>query len=124
VVQKDSLAEAERYLDYYVNQHGDEAALDNVTAEIGVQSGMFANAEDAERFRFHFKAGFAGMPLVGTAQMIAEQCNAYNELGIDGLCLTWLDYHQGLDDFVDAVLPRLEQQGLRQPYSPALEDVA
>jgi alkanesulfonate monooxygenase SsuD/methylene tetrahydromethanopterin reductase-like flavin-dependent oxidoreductase (luciferase family) len=124
VVQKDSLEEAEQYLDYYVNQLGDEAALDNVTAEIGIQSGMFANAEDAERFRFHFKAGFAGLPLVGTAEMIAERCRAYNELGIDGLCLTWLDYHQGLDDFLAGVLPRLEQLGLREPYGTAMEDVA
>jgi FMNH2-dependent dimethyl sulfone monooxygenase len=124
VVQKDSLEAAQGYLDYYVNQHGDEAALDNVTAEIGVQSGMFANAADAERFRFHFKAGFAGLPLVGTAAMIAAQCELYSELGIDGLCLTWLDYRPGLGNFLDDVLPRLEQRGLRRPFLATTEDAA
>ncbi|AZE13776.1 Coenzyme F420-dependent N5,N10-methylene tetrahydromethanopterin reductase [Pseudomonas chlororaphis subsp. aureofaciens] len=117
VVQKDSLEEAEKYLDYYVNQHGDEVALDNVTSEIGIQSGMFANTEDAERFRFHFKAGFAGVPLVGTAEMITEQFQRYSDLGIDGICLTWLDYKSGLDEFLQDVLPRMEEAGLRQPYN-------
>lgn len=117
MVQKDTLEEAEKYLDYYVNQHGDEVALDNVTSEIGIQSGMFANTEDAERFRFHFKAGFAGVPLVGTAEMITEQFQRYSDLGIDGICLTWLDYKSGLDEFLQDVLPRMEEVGLRQPHN-------
>ncbi|HDS1754479.1 LLM class flavin-dependent oxidoreductase [Pseudomonas sp. M5] len=114
VVQEDSLAEAERKLQYYANEQGDDAALDNVTREIGIQSGMFKDAADAERFRFHFKAGFAGVPLVGTAPMIVEQMQRWSDLGVDGLNLTWLDYRSGLARFVDEVMPLMEQAGQRQ----------
>ncbi|MBF8781980.1 LLM class flavin-dependent oxidoreductase [Pseudomonas fulva] len=120
VVQEDSLAEARRKLDYYVNQHGDDAALDNVTQEIGIQSGMFKDQSDAERFRFHFKAGFAGVPLVGTAPMIVEQMQRWSQLGVDGLNLTWLDYRSGLQRFVAEVLPLMEQSGQRRPATAAL----
>lgn len=119
-MQEDSLAEAERKLQYYANEQGDDAALDNVTREIGIQSGMFKDAADAERFRFHFKAGFAGVPLVGTAPMIVEQMQRWSDLGVDGLNLTWLDYRSGLARFVDEVMPLMEQAGQRQAATSTL----
>lgn len=118
VVQEDSLQDAHKKLDYYVNQHGDESALDNVTREIGVQSGMFKDKADAERFRFHFKAGFAGVPLVGTAEIIIDQMQRWSDLGVDGLNLTWLDYRSGLDRFVKEVLPLMESAGQRAAFEP------
>lgn len=118
VVQADSVAEAERYLDYYVNQMGNDIACDNVTKEIGIQSGMFASTEDALRSRYHFKAGFAGLPLVGTPEMIASELERYSDLGLDGVCLTWLDYHAGINNFVRDVLPLMERRGLRERYDP------
>ena len=126
VVHEDTLEQAHAQLDYYVTQHGDDTALDNVTREIGVQSGMFKDEEDAERFRFHFKAGFAGVPLVGTAPMLVEQMQRWSDLGVDGINLTWLDYHSGLQRFVKEVLPLMEQAGQRAPHKPgrALEAVA
>ncbi|WP_199154436.1 LLM class flavin-dependent oxidoreductase [Chromobacterium sp. ASV23] len=118
VVQRDSLEEAEKYLDYYVNQMGDDEACSNITRELGINTGMFGSTEEAERFRYHIKAGFAGVPLIGTPEMIVEQFKRYSELGVDGICLTWLDYHTGLKDFVRDVLPLMEQEGLRAPFTP------
>ncbi|PCE21652.1 LLM class flavin-dependent oxidoreductase [Burkholderia ubonensis] len=124
VIQRDTLAEAERDLDYYVNQMGDELACTNVTKEIGIESGMFKSTEDAERFRYHIKAGFAGVPLVGTPEMIVSQFQKYSDWGIDGICLTWLDYHSGIQDFVDGVLPLMEDAGLRGTYPQARVRIA
>lgn len=118
-VQRDSLTEAEKYLDYYVNQFGDDVACNNITAQIGIQTGIFT-AEEAERFRFHFKAGWAGVPLVGTPEMIVEQFATYSDLGVDGICLSWLDYQSGIDDFIAGVLPLMEQAGLREKYVPRI----
>ena len=73
--------------------------------------------EDAVRFRFHFKAGFAGVPLVGTPEQIVELFKKYSDWGIDGIALTWLDYHQGIKDFVAGVQPLMEAAGLREPFS-------
>jgi alkanesulfonate monooxygenase SsuD/methylene tetrahydromethanopterin reductase-like flavin-dependent oxidoreductase (luciferase family) len=117
VMQRDTLKEAQECLDYYVNQQGDDQACDNIIKELGIQTGIFSS-EEAETFRFHFKAGFAGVPLVGTAEMIAGQFQKYSDLGLDGICLTWLDYHTGIADFVSGVLPLLEQSGLREPFHP------
>lgn len=49
--------------------------------------------------------------------MITEQFQRYSDLGIDGICLTWLDYKSGLDEFLQDVLPRMEEAGLRQPHN-------
>lgn len=119
VVQRDTAAEAQRALDYYVKEMGDEPACTNVTKEIGIESGMFKSTEDAERFRYHIKAGFAGVPLVGTPEMIVSQFQKYADWGIDGICLTWLDYHAGIRDFVDGVLPLMEAAGLRESHRSA-----
>lgn len=115
VVQKDTQEEAEAYLDYYANQLGDDEGCNNITTELGIQTGIFS-PEDAQRFRFHFKAGFAGVPLVGTPEQIVELFKKYSDWGIDGIALTWLDYHQGIKDFVAQVLPLMEKAGLRESF--------
>ncbi|KEZ74390.1 luciferase, partial [Pseudomonas syringae pv. syringae FF5] len=92
---KDTQEEADAYLDYYANQVGDDEGCDIITGELGIQTGIFT-PEDAVRFRFHFKAGFAGVPLVGTPEKIVELFRKYSDWGIDGIALTWLDYHEGI----------------------------
>lgn len=116
VVQKETEEEAQDYLNYYAVEQGDDEGVDNLTRELGIQTGIFTPAE-AEEFKFHFKAGFAGVPLVGTVDSIVEQFQKYSDWGIDGIALTWLDYHSGIKDFVEHVLPALEKSGLRQPFT-------
>ncbi|MBM9400786.1 LLM class flavin-dependent oxidoreductase [Gluconacetobacter azotocaptans] len=116
VVLAESREKAERFVSYYADGLGNDVACDNVTAEIGIQSGMFASTDDAMRFRHHFKAGFAGIPLVGTAEDIAAEIERYHSLGVDGICLTWLDYLTGIELFNEKVLPLLEERGLRRPH--------
>ncbi|RML16265.1 Luciferase [Pseudomonas syringae pv. lapsa] len=113
VVQKDTQEEADAYLDYYANQVGDDEGCDIITGELGIQTGIFT-PEDAVRFRFHFKAGFAGVPLVGTPEKIVELFRKYSDWGIDGIALTWLDCHEGIKDFVRETLPLMEDAGLRE----------
>jgi alkanesulfonate monooxygenase SsuD/methylene tetrahydromethanopterin reductase-like flavin-dependent oxidoreductase (luciferase family) len=35
--------------------------------------------------------------------------------GIDGLCLQWMNYDEGLPPFISDVLPLLQQLGVRRP---------
>ena len=123
VVQRDTLEEAQQYLDYYVNRLGDDQAADNITKELGIQTGIFS-PEEAEQFKFHFKAGWAGVPLVGTPEMIVEQFKNYSEIGLDGICLSWLDYNTGIKDFVKGGMPLMEMAGLRVPFRVQSELVA
>ena len=53
-------------------------------------------------------------PLVGSAEQVAERIVALSAAGIDGLCLTWMNYERGLPHFISEVLPLLEQAKVRQ----------
>ena len=56
--------------------------------------------------------------------MIVEQFERYSQTGLDGICLSWLDYRTGINDFLAGVLPLMEQAGLREPYRPAVRSGA
>ena len=53
--------------------------------------------EAAAKLAYALKAGFAGYPLVGDADHIAELFANLSDAGVDGFLLTWLDYEGGLD---------------------------
>jgi alkanesulfonate monooxygenase SsuD/methylene tetrahydromethanopterin reductase-like flavin-dependent oxidoreductase (luciferase family) len=70
--------------------------------------------EALEAFKFHFKAGWAGYPLVGTPEQIARELAKLSNMGLDGTLLNWPRYEEGLQRFVAEVLPLLEQMGIRK----------
>lgn len=118
VVQRDSLAEAQAYVEDYAVTQGDEPGVE------GFITNNIANAKTVpdgvlEKMRFAIKAGVGGYPLIGTAEDIAASLAALSEVGVDGILLTWLDYEGGLKNFGEHVMPRLEQAGLRAPAPPA-----
>jgi alkanesulfonate monooxygenase len=62
--------------------------------------------------------GFAGLAMVGTPGMIAEQMEQWlEEQGSDGFNVMFPYLPQGLDDFVDRVVPELQRRGIfRRDY--------
>ncbi len=117
VVHGDTQKEAEDYLHYYVVDKGDDVAVDILarTMELNTQTlppGVF------EQHKFHFKAGWGGYPLVGTADRIVDELLHLSKLGLDGVVLSWVDYFDGLERWRTGMMPRLEQAGLRRPYVP------
>jgi len=117
VVQRETQKEAEDYLHYYVVEKGDDIAVDTITRVMGLQSQVMP-VELLEQFKFHFKAGWGGLPIVGTAEHIADTLVRLSDMGLDGLLLNWVDYFDGLERWNRAVMPRLEQAGLRRPVRP------
>ena len=114
VVQRNSLEEAQAYVENYVIDQGDEAGVE------GFISNNIANAKTVpdgvmEKMRYAIKAGVGGYPLLGTAADIANTLSTLSEAGVDGILLTWLDYEGGLRTFGETVLPLLEEHGLRAP---------
>jgi dimethylsulfone monooxygenase len=93
---------------------GDDVAVNNLT-NILMADAQTLPPELMEQFKFHFKAGWAGYPLVGTADKIAGELESLSKLGLDGVALSWVDYKYGLDTWRRDVMPRLEQAGLRRP---------
>ncbi|WP_395690085.1 LLM class flavin-dependent oxidoreductase [Nocardioides sp.] len=118
VIQRDTRAEAEAYLNRIAVEYGNDVAGDAAAHFLGVNSEIMS--EDAwNAFKVHLKAGYGGLGLVGTADDIAAKLQALSDAGIDGVALHWVDYLDGMDRFNRIVLPMLEQANLRQPYSPA-----
>ena len=72
--------------------------------------------EALDTFRFHFIAGHGGYPLVGTPERIVDEIGKLMEIGIDGILLSWVDYKTELRQWIDEVLPLMEQAGQRQPF--------
>ena len=85
---------------------GDPAARANAVAWTMSGAQMPPERRKAREKR---EAVGGGFPLVGTADVIA----ALSDAGVDGLCLTWVNYERGLPQFIGEILPRLQKQGLR-----------
>ena len=80
---------------------------------------MVVSAQFAERFI----AGWGGYPLVGSPEQIVDQMLELNEIGIEGIILSWLDYSEEIDYFGRRLLPLMEQAGLRnRPSVPPRSD--
>jgi alkanesulfonate monooxygenase SsuD/methylene tetrahydromethanopterin reductase-like flavin-dependent oxidoreductase (luciferase family) len=113
VVQGDTHQDAEDYLHHYAVEQGDDVAVQNLCSQLGVDK-VITDPEAYDRFKFHFKAGYGGYPLVGTAEQIVNALKDLSSAGLDGLALSWLDYHAGLARWTKEVAPLLNHTGLRQ----------
>lgn len=114
-VQRDTRAEAERYLDHFSVEHEDGPSLDAWSAAMGAQTKIFSSPEAIRTFRQRFAAGAGGSALVGTAEDIADRLHVLSDAGLDGVLLTWVDFVDGIGRFAAGVSPLLEARGLRSP---------
>jgi len=60
--------------------------------------------------------GWGGFPLVGTPEGIVEELEKLSHAGIAGCLLSWVDYENEQRQWIDEVLPLMEQSGLREPF--------
>ncbi|MEV0074065.1 MULTISPECIES: LLM class flavin-dependent oxidoreductase [unclassified Amycolatopsis] len=112
VVQEDTEAQAKQFLDYYVNQKGDWAAAENLTSSMGMNS-QSISPETLQAMKYHFIAGWAGYPIVGTKEQVADTLIALAGTGLDGVLLSWPRYVQDMARFQAETYPLLEQAGVR-----------
>ena len=117
VVQRDSYKQAQDYVDYYAVQHGDAEMADRFLNNLPDFGHL--PPEVKSKMRYGMMAGSGGFPLLGNADEIAATMQMLSDCGVDGTLLTWVDYKDGLAEFAETVLPRIEQAGLRQARSAA-----
>ena len=119
VVQRDTEAAAQAYLDEYTGEeHGDHAAAD-AFIENNLATAKSAPPEVIANMKKGIMAGAGGIPLLGPGESIAARLQEISDAGVDGILLNWLDYQSGLTEFGETVLPLLEQAGLRKPFDPS-----
>jgi dimethylsulfone monooxygenase len=114
VVCRDTEKEAKDYLDYYVREKGDYEAVNNLL-EIFEMNSETLPPEVLEQFRFHFIAGHGGYPLIGTPEQIVDEMDKLIQIGVDGILISWVDYKTEAKQWIDEVLPLMEQAGQRAP---------
>ena len=114
----DSIADAEKYIDYYAIENGDEPHVDAFIAE-SITRSRVVSPEALIRLKRSLKAGTGGIPLLGEARDIAERLARASRCGIDGVLLVWMDYQNGVRQFNAHVLPLLEAMELRGPRPAA-----
>lgn len=112
VVVRESRDEAETYLHDYVREQGDWDTAARMVEMFGIESGTLDDVV-LDAFKFHFIAGHGGYPLVGTPAEIVEEIERLSALGVDGLLISWLDYLPECQQWIDSVLPLMEEAGLR-----------
>jgi dimethylsulfone monooxygenase len=93
---------------------GDDPAVENILNIQGQQMQRLL-PEAREAIKFSIKAGWGGVPLVGTPERITGELQKFAGIGLDGMLLSWVDYLDGLDAWQREVMPLLEQAGLRVP---------
>src|SRR3981189_1912905 len=55
---------------------------------------------------------WGGYPLVGTPAQIVEELIALTKTGLDGVVLSWVNYHDEMRQWIAEVLPLIEPGGL------------
>ena len=113
IVVGDTEEDAKKYFDYYVDEKGDWEAARNLIGGAATDGGSFHEDHLDEQLR-QIVAGYAAIPLVGTAEQVAEKLVEFHSTGVDGLTLSWVNYSEGLKRFASEVIPLLEQAGLRK----------
>jgi FMNH2-dependent dimethyl sulfone monooxygenase len=108
--------EAEAALERYVVQFGDDEAVNNMLSIFGMESETLEPSV-MDAFRFHFKAGHGGYPLVGTPKKVVDDMVRLADMGVDGILLSWLDYLGECAQWIEEVIPLMEAAGLRAPAS-------
>ena len=118
VVCRETEKEARDYLEHYVVERGDDVAVGNMLDIFGVQSKTL-DPSVLGAFKYHFKAGHGGYPLIGTPAQIVEAMQRLSEMGVDGILLSWVDYLGEAKQWIEQVIPLMEQAGLRTPFRPS-----
>ncbi|MBW0114196.1 LLM class flavin-dependent oxidoreductase [Pseudonocardia abyssalis] len=94
----------------------DRPAAENFLREFGIGSGSLS--EEMRELVDRGIVGLGGPQFIGTPDQVAEQLKEIHDIGVEGVVLGMLDYLEELPYFVEQVLPRLEEMGLREPFTP------
>jgi alkanesulfonate monooxygenase SsuD/methylene tetrahydromethanopterin reductase-like flavin-dependent oxidoreductase (luciferase family) len=113
VAQRDSIAEAERFVEYYAVEHGDEVHADYFINE-NLAHAKTLPGDTMRAMRRAMKAGKGGVPLLGRPEDITDRLVRLSSTGIDGVLMIWMDFQEGVRRFGAEVVPMLEQAGLRE----------
>ncbi len=87
--------------------HMDRTAVENWARGLNIGSGSF------DQFTLEmFTLGAGALPVIGTAEQVAEKLKRLYDLGIDGALACFLNYHEDTVRFGHEIVPLLKQMGV------------
>ena len=113
----DTEAEARRRVDHWVRDHVDDATAGAFVEQVLGFSGRNEKFNDRlayEQLVSRAAAGFFALPLVGTPDQVAEGIQKMADGGLDGMAVSFPDYHEGIHAYDEAIRPLLVERGLRR----------
>ena len=113
MVVKDTEAEAKRYFEWYVDELGDFETAQRLVNNIVKGGAQSLPPEVLAQQARALVAGWGALPLVGTAEQVADQLMRTASSESAGVTMGWLDYTEGIGRFNAEVMPLLRQAGLR-----------
>jgi dimethylsulfone monooxygenase len=114
VICRDTEADARAVQEQMVEM-ADVGAVQNYLSQFGMNSNSLSDdfiRKEADKA----VVGMGAYHLVGTPDQVAAGLASLSAIGLDGVCVAFLDYHEELPYFGEQVLPRLESEGLRTPF--------
>lgn len=106
VIWRDTEKEAEEVRRAIVAQM-DRVAVENWARGLNIDSGSF------DQFTLEmFALGAGALPVIGTAEQVAEKLKRLHDLGTDGVLLCFLDYYDDTVRFGKEIVPLLRQMGV------------
>ena len=102
---------ARAYVARYSEELVDAPAVENMVNAMMGGTGM--SPEQKANMSRQAAAHIGGYPLVGSYDRVADEIVSLADAGVEGLCLTWMDYEHGLNTFIDQIMPRMVEAGLR-----------
>ncbi|GHH30340.1 LLM class flavin-dependent oxidoreductase [Streptomyces lanatus] len=112
VVQGDTEEDANDFYRHYVDDLGDWEAVDNVLGSLGINSQSLP-MEKLLAMKRHWIAGWGGIPVIGTPEMITDKLGNLARAGLDGVLLSWARYVEDMERFRSEAYPLLAEAGLR-----------
>ena len=113
VVCRPTADEAQAYHRRYAIDQADWEGVERVMTLQGLHT-QGRPPELQQKFRERFAGGHGVFPLIGTPDDVADGLARIAAAGFSGVALGFLDYERELPYFVETVLPRLRERGLRQ----------
>ena len=112
IFQGDSEADARRYFDYAIHEHGDHQGVENMLRIMGINSQSMP-PEILPTLKDHFMAGWGGFQIIGAGPKIVDSLELLHRAGFDGVLLSWPRYIEDMRRFQAEIYPLVEQSGLR-----------
>lgn len=110
VICADTDRAAAELVERYEHQADNIAITNNIDWALG---GARMPDKQREQLAKSMAVTGGGYGLIGSPERIAGEIEALAAAGIDGLCLTWMNYEEGLTQFISNVMPLLNRSGVR-----------